>query len=273
MQTKWTVACQADKDAYDVILEKLVSGQSALLSGQADAKHIMDSGFASLEQMKETIQLIAATQSKTSDAFAPAHLWEVGPKEMKKDKIFDDEDDPDEFEYDRLGGGSQGNVFRGKLRGESIAIKQMPLETDEHIKSFDREVTILFRFAHPNVCRFYGACKKKKQGEIGLELMVRSLHDAIHLSAVGPRLTDEQKLTICIGTADGMMFLHGERPKVRESPPLPYSSKCARGFLHDERPKVRASPPLPYSPKCVRGFLHGERPKVRASPPLPYIDI
>jgi hypothetical protein len=208
------------------MLAKLLSGQSELLSGQADAQHTMDSGFASvghdMAEVKELIQLVLA-QSKThsvgggsASAFVPTHLWEVGPKELKKDMEFD-EDLGDEGGWkmkSKIGGGSQGSVFVGKFRGERVAIKVMPLDTPDQVKSFEREVSILSRFAHTNVCKFYGACKRKGEGELGLELMARSLHDAIHNVGAGTKLSEKEKVSICIGTADGMMFLHGERPKV-----------------------------------------------------------
>ena len=228
--TEWEAACRGDNADLATRLGELQGGQAALLSGQAAAKHTMDSGFASLEEMKEMIQLLLAnpkslprtTSSSSvgggggaSGSFTPAHVWEVPPKELKKDRIIDP-DDPDDIEYDKLGGGSQGAVYRGTFRGEAVAIKVMPLDTPDQVKSFEREVSILARFAHPNVCKFYGACTiaKKKQGELGLELLARSLHDAIYAPADAARLTLTQKESICVGVVDGMVFLHGERPKV-----------------------------------------------------------
>ena len=224
--TEWEAACRGDNADLATRLGELQGGQAALLSGQAAAKYTMDSGFASLEEMKDLIQQIAAHQKGTASAaaFVPSHPWEVGPKELKQDMEWDEDlpSGPDGDERggwkvkSKIGGGAQGSVFSGKFRGERIAIKIMPLDTPDQVKSFEREVSILARFAHPNVCKFYGACTiaKKKQGELGLELLARSLHDAIYAPADAARLTLAQKESICVGVVDGMVFLHGERPKV-----------------------------------------------------------
>ena len=226
MQVRWEEARHHDTTTTQTMLDKLYAGQEALLNVQAGAKRSMDAGLASLNlgqgEMLDLLKLLIAESKSASrrskgsisegsvgDAPELALPW-LHKKDIKKNKVFDDPDDPEDYEFEQLGDGAQGAVFKGKYRGDDVAIKVMDVHESQ---MFAREVSILSRLGHPNVCKFYGAYMGKKNGEIVLELLSKSLYDAIYKNDAAP-LSSEQKLLICIGIADGMKYLHGERPKV-----------------------------------------------------------
>jgi hypothetical protein len=59
---------------------------------------------------------------------------------------------------ERLGRGSYGEVFRGRIKGpgEIVAVKVIPLE-ESSLEGIQREIGILRDCDHPNVVRYYGS--------------------------------------------------------------------------------------------------------------------
>eukprot|EP00729_Bicosta_minor_P024124 gene24124-18071_t len=191
-QARWEEARQRDNETTQTLLD----GQEALLAGQAGVKQAMDSGFGDvkelvllLKQSKSSSRLSSGSSLGSSTGELPVlhHAWEIHRKELKKAKVWD-EDEEVMVQCEPIGGGAQGSVFKGSWRGLDVAIKVMDLHDP---KAFDREVSILSRLGHPNVCHFYGACKAKK-GEIALELLSKSLYDAIYKDATP--LTDKENM-------------------------------------------------------------------------------
>jgi serine/threonine protein kinase len=67
----------------------------------------------------------------------------------------------DDLEFgEKLGEGSFGDVFKGMLWGQEVALKRLRVKslTSEHIEEFKREVVIMGALRHPNVVNFLGAC-------------------------------------------------------------------------------------------------------------------
>lgn len=57
-----------------------------------------------------------------------------------------------------VGKGSFGVVWKGKWRGQYVAVKLINSEGEK--KAFTVEVRQLSRVAHPNIVKLYGACTK-----------------------------------------------------------------------------------------------------------------
>ncbi|XP_062085234.1 proline-rich receptor-like protein kinase PERK3 [Humulus lupulus] len=61
--------------------------------------------------------------------------------------------------YESLGSGSAGHVFKGILpSGQAVAIKHINQNNNEHAESFKREVEGLSRIRHPNLVSLFGFC-------------------------------------------------------------------------------------------------------------------
>ncbi|EGZ20949.1 hypothetical protein PHYSODRAFT_494585, partial [Phytophthora sojae] len=60
-------------------------------------------------------------------------------------------------EYDQLGSGGFGSVFRAKWLDSDVVVKLL-LSSGDHSTSFRHEVDIWFGFSHPHVVRLFGAC-------------------------------------------------------------------------------------------------------------------
>lgn len=210
-KAQWEDACRRDNESTSAQLSELLDRTDALLEGQQELKQLMIEAKKSRNRLS-TLSL-GDPPATVAASTAPKMPWEINRKELKKD-THENEDGVLEVN-ESIDDGTQGSVFKGKYRGAVVAIKVMDIEMSA--KAFDDEVSIISKLSHPNVCRFIGACKIPKRnyiskGEIALEFLSQNLSEAIHH---GPTpLTGEEKLMIAIGTADGMKYLHSERPKI-----------------------------------------------------------
>jgi len=82
---------------------------------------------------------------------------------------------------EKIGGGCFGSVYKGKCRGQNVAIKQL-LKQDldsKILEDFRREVDIMTQMRHPNVVLFMGACTEPGKMAIVCELLNFSVHDLL----------------------------------------------------------------------------------------------
>ncbi|EFJ32295.1 hypothetical protein SELMODRAFT_451542 [Selaginella moellendorffii] len=122
----------------------------------------------------------------------------------------------------RLGGGSSGRLYRGKYRGQDVAIKVIMLdEADGHSDSgtlrgapaaellqvFKQEVSIMRMVRHKNLVQFIGACANWPRLCIVTELMAGgSVRDVLESREGG--LEVPAALKVLRDAAKGMDFLH-----------------------------------------------------------------
>lgn len=157
------------------------------------------------------------------------HCWLQTPPQQTQSQNSasrTDEIDPTELKLGKvLGGGSFGVVHQGVWRGTAVAVKILKSgqSTATAIEEFKREVTMLSRLRHPNICLFMGACMKEGSHTIVTELISRgSLWDVLrepqHNTTALPQRdgcgewTWERLLVVARGIACGMAYLHGIKP-------------------------------------------------------------
>jgi len=114
---------------------------------------------------------------------------------------------------EKIGGGCFGSVFKGKCRGQDVAIKQL-LKQDldsKILEDFRREVDIMTQMRHPNVVLFMGACTEPGKMVIVTELLSFSVHDLLRKNK---DITLLQRIKLAKGTAAGIAWLHGATPQI-----------------------------------------------------------
>ena len=116
---------------------------------------------------------------------------------------------------DRIGAGSFGEVYRGRLWGTDVAVKLMIATevTAEVLESLKAEVAILSQLRHPNVVLYLGACTTPPNIFIVTEWCERgSLHDLLYDHTVP--LSVATRLGLALQTAQGMSYLHSPRRQI-----------------------------------------------------------
>eukprot|EP01127_Copromyxa_protea_P012260 TRINITY_DN3175_c0_g1_i2.p1 TRINITY_DN3175_c0_g1~~TRINITY_DN3175_c0_g1_i2.p1 ORF type:complete len:683 (+),score=93.13 TRINITY_DN3175_c0_g1_i2:83-2131(+) len=84
---------------------------------------------------------------------------------------------------EKIGKGQYGSVYRGKCRGEHVAVKILyDVDSNEEIlDSFRKEVEIMSHIHHPNIILLMAACTEPGNLCIVTELMGGNLHDLLPL--------------------------------------------------------------------------------------------
>ncbi|KAG5538857.1 hypothetical protein RHGRI_019408 [Rhododendron griersonianum] len=124
-----------------------------------------------------------------------------------------------------IGNGGFGKVYRGlisylewgtgELRTMAAAIKRLNAESKQGAREFWTEVKMLSKLRHTHLVSLIGYCNELPEMILVYEYIARgSLANHLYeRSAIGSRksvspLTWEQRLTICIGVARGLHYLH-----------------------------------------------------------------
>ncbi|EGG23899.1 SH2 domain-containing protein [Cavenderia fasciculata] len=122
---------------------------------------------------------------------------------------------PEEIEYDLkndfLGQGSFGSVYKGKCRGQEVAVKvprKQKLNLYE-LTSFRHEVKIMSKIFHPNVVLFLGACTQSGKMQIVTELCQTDLERLLHNDRTKKEFSLFRRMQMAKDAALGMNWLHG----------------------------------------------------------------
>ncbi|KAK8678343.1 hypothetical protein V6N13_143847 [Hibiscus sabdariffa] len=109
----------------------------------------------------------------------------------------------------KLASSSYGDLYKGTLRGQDVAIKVLRTENlNENLrKEFTQEVNIMSKIRHKNVVQFIGACTSPPTLCIVTEFMSGgSVYDLLHKQKTGFRLPF--LLKVAIDVSKGMSYLH-----------------------------------------------------------------
>ncbi|KYN15076.1 Mitogen-activated protein kinase kinase kinase 7 [Trachymyrmex cornetzi] len=124
---------------------------------------------------------------------------------------FVEEIDYNEIETEQVvGKGSFGVVWKGKWRGQDVAVKHINSEGER--KAFTVEVRQLSRVAHPNIVKLYGACTKNPVCLVMEYAEGGSLYNVLHCNPQ-PHYTTGHAMSWTLQCAQGVAYLHNMKPK------------------------------------------------------------
>ncbi|XP_015191655.1 PREDICTED: mitogen-activated protein kinase kinase kinase 7-like [Polistes dominula] len=109
-----------------------------------------------------------------------------------------------------VGKGSFGVVWKGKWRGQYVAVKHINSEGER--KAFTVEVRQLSRVFHPNIVKLYGACTKNPVCLVMEYAEGGSLYNVLHCNPQ-PRYTASHAMSWALQCARGVAYLHNMKPK------------------------------------------------------------
>ncbi|CAI9271485.1 unnamed protein product [Lactuca saligna] len=116
----------------------------------------------------------------------------------------------DDFSKDRhIGGGGFGEVYRGELinhsQGQTLAFKRLNRKHGQGTRELWNEIYMLSEYKHPNIVSLLGFYEDNIEGILVYEYASRS---GLDLYLDKKELDWRQRLTICIGGASGLAYLH-----------------------------------------------------------------
>ncbi|CAN1170937.1 Receptor-like protein kinase HERK 1 [Linum perenne] len=126
----------------------------------------------------------------------------------------------DNFNPDRLiGAGGFGKVYEGKLvNGVKVAVKRSESGHGQGLPEFQTEVLVLSKIRHRHLVSLIGYCDDGAEMILVYEFMKNGTlreylynweeHDCNSFSKTAPLLNWKQRLEICIGSAQGLHYLH-----------------------------------------------------------------
>jgi serine/threonine protein kinase len=130
-------------------------------------------------------------------------------------EIFAEESDPglafEEILFDEpIGTGSFGAVWKGRCRGDVVAVKACKVGDAHDSDMLLREIRYLQKLRHPRLVSFLGFCNRPPHIHLLMEFMPGgSLHALLfNSSARGRRLSFERKARMAHQVADGLAYLH-----------------------------------------------------------------
>lgn len=111
----------------------------------------------------------------------------------------------------QLGRGGFGVVYKGTIRdGTEIAVKRLSAESEQGNREFLTEINMISNIRHPNLVHIIGCCIEGKDRMLVYEYMENNSLGSVLLGPSNKRISLDwsKRATICVGTAQGLAFLH-----------------------------------------------------------------
>jgi len=111
----------------------------------------------------------------------------------------------------RIGAGAFGEVFKGTVLRQPVAIKTMLEITEANVRAFRAEILLTATLRHPNIVNFVGACWGGDLVCLVLEWVSRGTLGGLLQQAAPPLTWSDPLLKLACDVARGMAYLHGRR--------------------------------------------------------------
>lgn len=154
-------------------------------------------------------KLLFEERKKTKDFF----IKNGGPilEKVNNIKIFKKEElKPIIQSCNVIGKGGFGEVYKGLLDNQLVAIKKSISVDKSQEKQFANEIIIQSRVIHKNIVKLIGCCLEVDVPLLVYEFVPQgSLHDILHGSNK-VSLSLDKRLKIAVGTAEGLAYMHSK---------------------------------------------------------------
>ena len=166
-----------------------------------------------LKDLRDQLQDFVVVQNKLSAAEKQLTKYESqsGSPDwvLCRDEVHSDWDQS-------LGGGSFGQVFKGRYCGCVVAIKKLHFSTltRKQREGFEREMKIASRCRHPCLLQFIGATQDESPLFV-TELMETSLKKLLEKRRQeNQHLSESEIIVICLDVARALNYLHRRQPPI-----------------------------------------------------------
>ncbi|XP_031572102.1 receptor-like protein kinase At5g59670 [Actinia tenebrosa] len=145
----------------------------------------------------------------------------------------------------QIGKGSYGEVWLAEWNGQEVAAKKLHPELlkaeygqraiDHYIGEFRKEWEVLRQLKHPNIVKMHTVLFPPNESPvIVMELLHCDLLHYIEKSTSTPKVSPSEGLSIAIGVAEGLQYLH------EQSPPVVHRDLATKNILLtvDGQPKI-----------------------------------
>eukprot|EP00445_Apocalathium_hangoei_P017495 CAMPEP_0203901886 /NCGR_PEP_ID=MMETSP0359-20131031/43974_1 /ASSEMBLY_ACC=CAM_ASM_000338 /TAXON_ID=268821 /ORGANISM="Scrippsiella Hangoei, Strain SHTV-5" /LENGTH=941 /DNA_ID=CAMNT_0050825609 /DNA_START=38 /DNA_END=2863 /DNA_ORIENTATION=+ len=194
------------------------AGQGGLISALSSAIEHEVAGYAQrrLEREKE----VSASKRHREDALLLSRLIDLlqpprgprrfGRREVRRPKSTADDSDVlfEEITLEEaIGAGSFGAVFKGRCRGEVVAVKKCKVDDPKDADMLLMEVRYLQKLRHPRLVSFLGCCNRPPHVLMLIELMEGGSLHALLFKSKRP-VSFSTKSRMAQQVAEGLTYLH-----------------------------------------------------------------
>ncbi|XP_048561422.1 cysteine-rich receptor-like protein kinase 10 isoform X2 [Triticum urartu] len=113
-------------------------------------------------------------------------------------------------EENKLGEGGFGPVYKGLFPdGVEIAVKRLDADSGQGFIEFKNEVELIAKLQHRNLVRLMGCCSQGEEKILVYEYLPNKSLDFFIFDEDRKALLDwDKRITIIVGTAEGLLYLH-----------------------------------------------------------------
>ncbi|KAL2334500.1 hypothetical protein Fmac_015713 [Flemingia macrophylla] len=109
----------------------------------------------------------------------------------------------------KIGRGGFGEVYKGFIDGQRIAVKRLSRNSNQGVNEFKNEISLIAKLQHTNLVRLIGYCVEEQEKMLIYEyLSNKSLDYFLFDTQQGKKLNWLERYNIIKGIAQGILYLH-----------------------------------------------------------------